>query len=290
MIRVATIATNTQGRDFIFGDLHGHYDILMRMLDKHRFDPSVDRAISVGDVVNRGPRSWASVQLFRESWFYGVIGNHEQHLLGLAVLARKMLADQIELGTLIDAIREIGSCMRATWFADWLSVQSNHTDIDALITLLNSVPHVLAVRGEGFNYNVVHAELAQSGVSSDTDLATIANHADEVMQDALLWSMKLREESARQSKTCTTLDRFNAESGLSLTFCGHNVVPQPLFYRNHMFIDTGCGFLLEDYPAFEGHLGLTVCIVPDFEIAFEATALLRRTSAKQRSSSVLRAA
>lgn len=268
MIRVVSLPTNTKGRDFIFGDIHGHYDVLMSLLNQHRFDRTTDRAISTGDVIDRGPQSWRCLQLFQEPWFFGVRGNHEQHLLGLAALAREALAGRIELESITDAIREIGSGMKADWFADWLSVENNHPDLDALISRLQSIPHVLAVRGEGFNFNVVHAELAQAGICSDADLQELDGQVDETIQEALMWSQDLLEASAQFTANSTNQVRYDSQSGLSLTFCGHNVVTTPLIYKNHMFIDTGCGFSLHEFQTRSAEPGLTACIVPNFEIAF----------------------
>lgn len=272
MIQVVSLPTNTKGRDFIFGDIHGHYDVLMSLLHEHRFDRATDRAISTGDVIDRGPQSWRCLQLFQEPWFFGVRGNHEQHLLGLAVLAREALAGRVELGSITDAVREIGSGMKADWFADWLSVETNHANLDALIARLRAIPHVLAVRGEGFNFNVVHAELAQAGISSDADLQELDGQVDETVQEALMWSQDLLDASAQCAANSTNQVRYDSQSGLSLTFCGHNVVTTPLIYKNHMFIDTGCGFSLHDFKTRSVEPGLTACIVPNFEIAFASSA------------------
>ena len=46
---------NTQGRDFLIGDLHGYYQALMQALEEVAFDPDTDRLISVGDLIDRGP-------------------------------------------------------------------------------------------------------------------------------------------------------------------------------------------------------------------------------------------
>lgn len=82
---VGMLHPNTLGRDLIIGDLHGHYDTLRHLLCENRFDKKIDRVISVGDVIDRGPRSWDCLQLFREPWFHGVKGNHELALLGMAL-------------------------------------------------------------------------------------------------------------------------------------------------------------------------------------------------------------
>jgi hypothetical protein len=57
MSKLLALPANTAGRDFVCGDIHGCFDELDAALAKLQFDPAVDRLISVGDLVDRGPRS-----------------------------------------------------------------------------------------------------------------------------------------------------------------------------------------------------------------------------------------
>lgn len=68
---------NTAGRDFVVGDIHGHFSTLQRQLDEIGFDPEVDRLFSVGDLVDRGPESEDVLFWLDTSWFHAVRGNHE---------------------------------------------------------------------------------------------------------------------------------------------------------------------------------------------------------------------
>ena len=69
---------NIEGRDFVIGDLHGCYDILMEVMESIGFDKSIDRMFSVGDLVDRGQKSMACLRLIDELWFHAVSGNHEE--------------------------------------------------------------------------------------------------------------------------------------------------------------------------------------------------------------------
>lgn len=75
---VKRVGRNTQGRDFIVGDIHGHFTKLQAHLDAIGFDPDKgDRLFSVGDLVDRGPESEASLQWLALPWFFPVAGNYE---------------------------------------------------------------------------------------------------------------------------------------------------------------------------------------------------------------------
>ena len=51
------IPKNIKGRDFVVGDIHGHYDLLKTELKTVGFDKQKDRLFSVGDIIDRGPKS-----------------------------------------------------------------------------------------------------------------------------------------------------------------------------------------------------------------------------------------
>ncbi len=78
---VLRLQANTKGRDFVVGDIHGCFDILDRALASVSFDPTKDRLICVGDLVDRGPYSARALDYIRKPWFYSVRGNHEDMFL-----------------------------------------------------------------------------------------------------------------------------------------------------------------------------------------------------------------
>lgn len=69
---------NTQGRDLIIGDIHGHFTRVQEALDAVGFNPEAgDRLFSVGDLVDRGPESDQALEWLAKPWFHAVAGNHE---------------------------------------------------------------------------------------------------------------------------------------------------------------------------------------------------------------------
>lgn len=72
---------NTKGTDYCVGDIHGCFDRLTEFLKVVRFDESVDRLFSVGDLCNRGPNSDQVLNWLEQHWFHAVRGNHEQMVI-----------------------------------------------------------------------------------------------------------------------------------------------------------------------------------------------------------------
>ena len=81
---IRTMPPNTQGRDYVVGDIHGMAFLVYEALAAVGFDPATDRLFSVGDLIDRGPDVEGCLRLLNEPWFFSVRGNHE-HLLNLAV-------------------------------------------------------------------------------------------------------------------------------------------------------------------------------------------------------------
>lgn len=68
------------GRQIFIGDVHGHYDGLMHLLETIAVDTG-DQIYFVGDLIDRGPKSAQVVQFVRDNAHPCVLGNHEQLLL-----------------------------------------------------------------------------------------------------------------------------------------------------------------------------------------------------------------
>ena len=78
---IKKLKKNTTGTDYFVGDIHGCYEQLMEALEKIKFNPDVDRLISVGDLVDRGSDSVKCLNLLKELWFHAVSGNHEDMMI-----------------------------------------------------------------------------------------------------------------------------------------------------------------------------------------------------------------
>ena len=79
-------ANPASGRDFVIGDLHGHFDTLEHALEALAFEPDRDRLFSVGDLIDRGPRSADALEWLAGGRFAGAVrGNHEQMMVNALI-------------------------------------------------------------------------------------------------------------------------------------------------------------------------------------------------------------
>ena len=67
-------------RRIFIGDIHGHYDGLMNLLESIALTDA-DQVYFVGDLIDRGPKSAQVVEFVRKHRFPCVLGNHEQLLI-----------------------------------------------------------------------------------------------------------------------------------------------------------------------------------------------------------------
>ena len=103
--------------NYLVGDVQGCCDALQRLLGKINFSPSRDHVWLLGDLVNRGPQSLATLRLLREldGAATSLLGNHDLHLLAVAAGGRTTRS-----GDTIDEILDAPDCAA---LIDWLRQQ-----------------------------------------------------------------------------------------------------------------------------------------------------------------------
>jgi bis(5'-nucleosyl)-tetraphosphatase (symmetrical) len=76
----------------LIGDIQGCCSALERLLAKAAFSPSRDRLVVLGDLVNRGPQSLATLRLLMRLGDAAtcLLGNHDLHLLAVAHGVRRL--------------------------------------------------------------------------------------------------------------------------------------------------------------------------------------------------------
>lgn len=89
--RVLRLPINTQGRDFVIGDIHGAYDLVKRGMRAVQFDQARDRLFCVGDLIDRGPDSHRCLEFMKQPYVYACRGNHDADFLQVDLAGLRVL-------------------------------------------------------------------------------------------------------------------------------------------------------------------------------------------------------
>lgn len=200
--------SNTKGRDFVVGDLHGCFHMLEDALEQIGFNPETDRLFSVGDLIDRGPQSHLVHKWLDKPWFHAVRGNHEQ-----------MLMDTVQ-GVMESRIYVMNG---GGWFMDLSETEkSNYAE------RLSGLPLSITIdKTNGRKVGIVHADWSEDSWESFLErLGT-----DEYVENKALWG---------RSKIHSWDD--SEIKGVDLVFVGHTPLKLASLLGNTLFIDTGACF------------------------------------------------
>lgn len=225
------IPKNTKGRDFIVGDLHGCKSLLMHALERQSFNPLVDRVFCTGDLVDRGPESYETLLLLEQPWFHSVAGNHEVQLL-------RVLSEDCT-----DSEAALFATNGGLWFFA-LSDEQRFYLKDVLQEKIEALPLIMRVESEAGLFQVAHAELcdSQGRTLTDKDLEDedLKNHRSSIQygRSRITWALKnLRCPAEGPDGFVDLGPKF--DQGLTLTYVGHTIVPYPILFRSHFYVDGG---------------------------------------------------
>ena len=125
---------------YVVGDIQGCYDPLMALLDSVNFDPTYDRLISVGDLVNRGTQNLSTIRYCKSlgSSFSMVLGNHDLHLLAIAEGVREP--------TPKDTIQDILYASDTEELLQWLRNQPLLMEVDGYHIVHAGIPHIWSIQ------------------------------------------------------------------------------------------------------------------------------------------------
>jgi serine/threonine protein phosphatase 1 len=218
MHKTQSFAANKMGRDFVVGDIHGHFELLAFLLNKCAFDKHLDRLFSVGDLIDRGPDSIDVMNWLQQPWFHAVRGNHEQML--------------------IDCVSGDGDIARHTRNGGaWLYELPNALQLK-ICHALQQLPLIIEVElSDGRTIGIVHAE-------------TPLPHADDTWQDAKDVAtgkrgehhQRLALEKALYSRNKIEHQDDTSIQGIDQVYVGHSTVASVTRLGNAVYIDTGCSF------------------------------------------------
>ena len=213
---------NTQGRDFVVGDIHGYFHTLEWLLDRIGFDKSADRLFSVGDLIDRGPESHRAAEFLAYPWFHAIRGNHEQ-----------MLCDSLTPGLRQPAAIELWQNNGGDWFA---SVEDK--DRMALFQALRELPLAMEIAlPDGGTAVLAHADLDTPNWTTGRTQLTDAERR-EALSRTLLWSRERAKRVQARAHGAPPQERLQI-AGASVVFFGHTPMSAPIACDNTRWIDTG---------------------------------------------------
>lgn len=200
---------NTQGRDFVVGDIHGCYRVLDALLNKIQFNPAKDRMFSVGDLADRGLNSAECLDYIRQPWFFPVIGNHE---LIPFYEDRKWHNDNGGL-----------------WF-DALPLEKMREYLAAFQVL----PWAIEVDTDQGRFGIVHAEVPDDDWSQLERMLTIPMESNTLLgPDKFEINIVWRKDMVKGRR------EFNGVKGIDYLCVGHVIIADPLRIHNVFCLDTG---------------------------------------------------
>ena len=209
---------NTQGIDYVVGDLHGAYQLLMEKLKEVSFDFKKDRLFAVGDLIDRGEESLKCALLLTEPWFFSVRGNHEQMMID----AFDNPDDEAEI-----------------WISnggDWIIDHGTET-LEDVVDLFRKLPIVINIdTGKGIA-GVIHADIPSNiawneftdQIASELGAGRLTNRA--------LWGRSMATRAIKGNE-------LPIIEGVSKVYLGHTIIDDgsPIQSGNLEFLDTG-GFM-----------------------------------------------
>lgn len=202
---IKTFEENTEGSDYVIGDIHGHYRKLRHQLVYMGFDVTRDRLFSVGDLVDRGPESEDVIHWLKKDWFHAVMGNHDDLALDVAT----------DFPVDLYLYRLHGG----QWLLD-MSREERKVYGEALarlpIAICVNVPNNRKI-------GIVHAQVPGHDWSIFSDPSITLAQEHEVM-----WGRhKIREGDTRLVKN------------IDHVYVGHTIVDKPITLGNVTYIETG---------------------------------------------------
>ncbi|EHR69836.1 Calcineurin-like phosphoesterase [Burkholderiales bacterium JOSHI_001] len=262
--RCLQLPANTRGRDFVVGDLHGHRALLERELAQRGFNAATDRVFSVGDLIDRGPDSLATLELLSAPWFHAALGNHELMLLNYLGAYKSRLYSR-------KAFAEGGG----QWIKAALARQPSA--LLAAARRVAQLPLALHV-ADAFPFNVTHADLHLAGLRQAWLFAdaTLCIHRAE---QAVSSRTNLAEALQRPGMRLPFLQHSvqfspQAQGPLPLTYVGHTRARHITVHNSHVHIDQGVGA-----PQAHGRSPLTVLEHRPFALWLRGVGLVRPTLA-----------
>lgn len=205
--QLAKLEFNSVGKDYVVGDLHGQYDLLMEELLRTGFDRRCDRLICAGDMVDRGPQSVECLKLLREPWFFSVLGNHEDMMINSLI--------DLDLEAAFHWVERCGG--------RWIRDADSDLVGDLTRDFLLSLPLALEVPVAGGVVGVIHASVT-------------SGRWGQFQKEQDIWNRRIAK---RASCSDQAPPKEAVVDGIDAVVVGHNITERPLVRGNTLLLDTG---------------------------------------------------
>lgn len=205
------VEQNTLGRDFVLGDIHGAFDMVLKGMKDVEFNHKVDRIFSVGDLIDRGPGSHRALEFLEKSYVFAARGNHDDEFSKLS----------------LEDMRTLGSI---NWEGmKWISSVSDEKLL-AIREKFASLPIAIQVQTSRGTVGILHGDV-EHGLSWQQFVEALQRGDKAVIRTAL-WG-----RDRVMSKNDSGIN------GIDRVFVGHSVqFDGPKRLGNVYAIDTGMTF------------------------------------------------
>jgi len=218
--KITRFKENTQGNDYIIGDIHGQWHLVEELLLRLRFDKSKDRLFCCGDLVDRGQQSHLILEYLAKPWFFSVFGNHEQMLLDSTTSEQDRYFYMREGGM-------------------WFYYEDNTTQKE-IIQVVKDLPLLIEIEYGDKLIGICHAEPLFSDWNKTKELLLYESWDKRL--EGIIWGRK-------RIQVIEMGYDLQEVQGVDLMFCGHSYIgKEPKIYGNTVFIDTGSGYYEDGIP------------------------------------------
>jgi len=216
-VRYEVIDCSKYRKAFVVGDIHGEFLKFDRALYDAGFNPSTDVVISVGDIIDRGPRSQDFEYYLAKPWFKRVLGTHE---------------DQVGEYLKGYETRENVIANGGAWYVD-----KPRGEIERIAALLEYAPLAMEViTPGGKRVGITHADLQGHWDSMQVDLK------DPELERAMLNMLVNSRDTIGYIRLTKDAHPESVHvRGIDHVFHGHTPVDQPFTFANRTWIDTDRG-------------------------------------------------
>jgi len=207
---------NTAGRDFVVGDIHGAFTLVLMAMKRVGFNPSVDRLFCVGDLIDRGEESSRVSKFLAQPYVHAVRGNHEEMLI------------QLHSDGTFPEFSSDHWMVRRNGLGWWMNVSLEQKQ--TILSAIRKLPIAIEVETSRGTVGIVHAEVA-AGLSWQEFLARLESGNEKVTETALWGRDRIKSADAMGVK------------GVDRVFVGHT--PQwggAKRFGNVYAVDTGAIF------------------------------------------------